>query len=519
MDRRRFLQSLSALGGTALLPRRAPATIAPEHARPRTEWGVQSGDVTAEGAVVWSRTDRPAHMHVQWALDPGFKSAVRGPVRAVTAATDFTGKVPLTGLPSGRDIFYRVAFVDQATRAYGPPLLGRFRTPDLLGRQPVSFAWSGDTCGQGYGINPDMGGMIIHERIRAENPDVFIHCGDLIYADQPLRASKGSHGRVWHNLITPEKSKVAETLAEFRGNYRYNLLDEPMRGLCAEVPWIVNWDDHETKNNWWPGRVLDEDRRYTLEKRCDVLAARGRQAFLEYTPLATGKAAPERIYRQLSLGPHLDVFVLDARTFRGPNSRGDQKVESAETRVYGEAQLAWFNHALTTSKATWKLVVNNAPLGLLVAHDRYAYETIANGGGPPRGRELELVRILKAQRAAQAHNVVWITADVHYAAAHRYDPERAIYKDFDPFWEFVAGPINAASLGPNRKDPTFGITEVFCGLPPGTKPGLSPLAGFQFYGVGRIDPVSRALTVSLHNLAGKRLWATTLPWLGPQAPR
>ena len=35
----------------------------------------------------------------------------------------------------------------------------------------------------------------------------------------------------------------------------------------------------------------------------------------------------------------------------------------------------------------------------------------------------------------------WITADVHYCAAHEYHPTRAKFTDFDPFWEFVAGPL------------------------------------------------------------------------------
>ena len=51
-------------------------------------------------------------------------------------------------------------------------------------------------------------------------------------------------GSVWRNLVTEEKSKVAETLNEVRGNYRYNLLDENLRAFNAEVPQIWQWDDH-----------------------------------------------------------------------------------------------------------------------------------------------------------------------------------------------------------------------------------------------------------------------------------
>ena len=74
------------------------------------------------------------------------------------------------------------------------------------------------------------------------------------------------------------------------------------------------------------------------------------------------------------------------------------------------------------------------------------------------GREPELARVLSACQAAGVTNVVLITADVHYTAAHHYSPERAAYTDFDPFWEFVSGPL-AAETFPRKDgllDRTFG---------------------------------------------------------------
>ena len=64
--------------------------------------------------------------------------------------------------------------------------------------------------------------------------------------------------------------------------------------------------------------------------------------------------------------------------------------------------------------------------------------------------------MLSAFKRHRVKNVVWITADVHYCAAHHYDPARAAFTDFDPFWEFVAGPIAAGTFGPNQLDGTFG---------------------------------------------------------------
>lgn len=76
-------------------------------------------------------------------------------------------------------------------------------------------------------------------------------------------------------------------------------------------------------------------------------------------------------------------------------------------------------------------------------------------------RELEIADLLRFVQRAEVRNTVWLTADVHYCAAHHYSPERAAFKDFAPFWEFVAGPLNAGSFGPNALDGTFGPQVMF----------------------------------------------------------
>ena len=101
----------------------------------------------------------------------------------------------------------------------------------------VTFAWSADTVGQGWGINAAWGGLRIYETMRRAQPDFFVHTGDTIYADSPLPPEiQLPDGTMWKNVVTPAKSKVAETLDEFRGNYTYNLLDEHVRRFNAEVP-------------------------------------------------------------------------------------------------------------------------------------------------------------------------------------------------------------------------------------------------------------------------------------------
>jgi alkaline phosphatase D len=126
----------------------------------------------------------------------------------------------------------------------------------------------------------------------------------------------------------------------------------------------------------------------------------------------------------------------------------------------------------------------------------------------PRGREHEIARLLQRLQQAGVRNVVWVTADVHYCAAHHYAPERAAFTRFDPFWEFVAGPMHAGTFGPNALDGTFGPAVRFASAAP--SPNRPPSDNLQFYGTLDIDPGTRALTAALWDVTGKKLWSTEL---------
>ncbi|MEJ7616451.1 MAG: PhoD-like phosphatase N-terminal domain-containing protein [Pyrinomonadaceae bacterium] len=215
MKRRFFLQS-SVYAAGHLAAARAPGIITSERLRPALPCGVQSGDVDAQRAIIWARADRRARMIVEYATTESFRrvSRIAGPV--AHEATDFTARVDLRDLPRGQRIFYRVKFEDLRDRKLASDHVGgTLRTPPAM-RRDVLFAWSGDTAGQGWGINADWGGMKIFEAIRQLNPDFFVHSGDTIYADGPLQAEvKLDDGSLWKNIVTPEKAKVAETLTSF----------------------------------------------------------------------------------------------------------------------------------------------------------------------------------------------------------------------------------------------------------------------------------------------------------------
>ena len=508
-SRRSFLSAtMKAAAGFTL----APSLLRQDAARPGIPFGASIGDVMGNRAILWSKTDRPARMFVEWATTESFQDrhVVRGPV--TTQAVDYTARVDVIGLPRNQRIFYRVLFEEEHSRNQSVRVSGSFLSaPALASPRDITFAWSADTVGQGWGINKEWGGLRMYDTMRRAQPDFFVHTGDTIYADSIVPPEiRLPDGTVWKNVVTPAKSKVAETLEEFRGNYTYNMLDEHVRRFNAEVPQIVLWDDHEVKNNWYPGMSLDKDARYK-EKNIAVLAANARRAFLEHSPIRLSSAPMPPIYRSCSYGPLLDVFAIDLRTYRGPNSANRQPSASRDTSHAGPQQLAWLKRALRSSTAVWKVIASDLPIGLIVRDEDGAFEAVANAdGGTPLGRELEIADLLRFMQQERIRNVVWITGDVHYAAAHRYEPERALFKAFDPVWEFVAGTLHSGTFGPNELDATFGPEARFNSVERGAPAGRGPAAGLQFFGLVRISAKTGVMTVDLRNLAGETIYTVDL---------
>ena len=483
MKRREFLRAAALAGAWPLLG---------ASQQPSPPW-VASGDCSPHRVILCSRAPGPARMQVEWSLRRDFRNphAVLGP--RAGPETDFTAQLELRRLPAAHTIHYRVGWQGQP----GAPVAGQFKTPPAIPGTPIRLVWGADVVGQGWGIDPAHGGLLTFQSMAEARPDFFLHCGDSIYADNPVPASIVlDDGSLWRNRVTPEKSRVAQTLDDFRGNHRYNLLDPHYRNFLAQVPVIAQWDDHEVCDNWWPGVA-------------SPLAALSLRAFTEYWPITKiYHQGRRRIYRQIAYGPDLDLFALDLRSYRGPNSLNRQTEAGPATSMMGREQLNWLKASLLQSRATWKVIGGEMPIATF--SPQYGLDNWANGVGPPLGREFELAELLAFLKHHSITNVVWLSADVHYAAAVQFDPGRASFRDFLPFWEFIAGPLHAGTFAPNGPvDPTFGAEQTFCAVPADLKPNRPPSQGLQFFGM--VEVVGRQLTVTFHDRAGRELHRQRLP--------
>ena len=212
-----------------------------------------------------------------------------------------------------------------------------------------------------------------------------------------------------------------------------------------------------------------------------------------------------RIYRKVSYGPLLDIFLLDMRSYRGPNDHGRDETLNPACRILGAAQTEWLKRELAASNATWKVIAADMPISIV------SQDAIAQGYGAPLGREHEIAEVLTFIKHADVRNTVWITADMHYTAAHYYDPNRAVFQEFDPFWEFISGPIHAGTWAPGPLDNTFGPAVMYqngCSAEQGEN--LAPCFGLQFFGHVAIDGDTEVMTVTLKDVNDRDLWSTRI---------
>ncbi|MBI2359366.1 MAG: alkaline phosphatase D family protein [Deltaproteobacteria bacterium] len=217
----------------------------------------------------------------------------------------------------------------------------------------------------------------ILDSVRLSRPDFFIHLGDTIYAD-----------RDW----------IATELGEFWAKYRANRKDPPTRRLLAETSLYVIWDDHEVENDYYGEHPL---------------AKIGQKAFFDYWPVRQDPGDPYRLYRSFRWGKAAEIFLLDTRQHRRPG----------EGTMLGQKQKEWLLRGLSSSDAWFKFIATSVPF-TAPGSDRW-------GGYPKERRE-----ILKFIGEQNIPGVVFIAADVHYAAVSRVPESRGLR-------EVMVGPIAA----------------------------------------------------------------------------
>lgn len=402
-----------------------------------TAWLVTCGDdeaVAAASALL--DPDEDSAVVAIWADRAGALAEViamaggRTVAGAQTLLDGEIGRLVLTGLlpDTTHDVTVRIA-----GRVLGPH---RVRTaPRADDPRPVRIAVSAD-----YDPNPAFASGLLDALIAAE-PEIVISIGDFPYADN---------------------GPPAMTVDEYRARHVELRAHPPVRALHEACGMWAIYDDHEVRNDWDGRTRFDEPARY----------AAALQVWDEFFPQRA--AAGEVRYRRWRWGAHLECFLLDCRRFRSAN----HAVDDPQKTMLGAEQHRWLIDGVTSSTATFKLILTSIPLDYGAGDDHWAsFQT---------ERDALLAALVGTP------GVLFASGDQHWFAAHRH-----------------AFGIREMQIGPLARG---------LGIPPPAAPGV--LFRAVRYNAGLIDIAGDQLTMTGLGADGERFYQETVSAadLTPRAP-
>jgi hypothetical protein len=306
----------------------------------------------------------------------------------VDASSDFSAVVPLDGLQPGQA--YALRTQTRAPGADNPSstLTGQFKTlpaKDVL----TKFRLAVGTC-QDFPDRDGPHGFDLYRTLTKRNTDAFIMAGDVVYYDELGRSVPLAYYHWQRTYSLP-------TLIEFH----------------RQVPTYFLKDDHDTYvNDSWPGQRHPWTEDFTFED--------GQRIFVQQTGL------PSPAYRTFNIGQDLQVWLMEGRDYRSPNTDPDGPDKS----IWGAEQKAWLKRTLDASTAQFKIIVSPTPL---VGPDREnKRDNHSNKVFQAEGNEVR--RMLAAYP-----NTVSVCGDRHWQY-HSVDPVSGLH-------EFSVGPASDRHAG------------------------------------------------------------------------
>jgi phosphodiesterase/alkaline phosphatase D-like protein len=400
--------------------------------------GVASGEPSARAVTLWSRleTDRlRSGARLVVAKDKDLRQVVSNTVVPTGRGINGTLKARIGGLEPREEYFYK--FISGSDES---PVGRTLTAPAPGSAEPLRVGFS--SC-QNY----PFGFFATHRDAVAQSLDLQLFLGDYMYETRES------------GPVRPDDIETTD-LESYRAKYRRYRAEPELRELHRLVPMAHIWDDHEVADNY----NEPEEKRATAQQRAFAY----RVAF-EWLPRMTMPQERFRIYRKLSYGDMLDVFLLDTRQYRtgagtvagSPTQGGGQG-----SPLLGPEQLAWLLRELRASKAKWKLIAQQ----IVVATIYYIGNTVQNPDawdGHQAERDAILDAIAGPDPANPAiDNVVWITGDVHAFIANnlptRFDQVRYTAGQTPPVsTEYVGGSVTSPGIPDAPRSPRAPWNELY----------------------------------------------------------
>lgn len=394
--------------------------------------------------LVWVQTEKPADVSIQY-WEKGDKTIHKTDPVHTEKATAYIARIIADEVTMGKKYEYEV-LVNGKKMAFDYAL--EFQTQDLwqYRHDPPAFSFIFGTCnyvneegtdrpGRGYG-----GADEVYGSMHAKKPDFMLWGGDNFYYREPDYTRTGMIHRNDHARAV-----------------------KSMQPLLANVHHYAIWDDHDYGPN-------DSDRSFPLKHMS-----------LEMFKLYWGNTNfvfPDEGITSKFQWADVEFFMMDDRWNKAPNELNDPNKD-----YWGAKQMNWLLDALSSSKASFKIIVN----GGQVVSPAKVFENMAN-------YEAERTFLLKELKNRKIPGVLFLTGDRHISDLNKLEREGTY-----PLYDLTVSPMTAGKADAVKLD--YNETLV-----PGTLVQERAFSKIEVTGPLK----DRTLTITLFNVKGEVLWTKEL---------
>jgi phosphodiesterase/alkaline phosphatase D-like protein len=467
--------------------------------------GVAAGDASSTDAVLWTRAENGGNttsLTAQVATDQGFANIVATLSGTSRSDSDFTLKLPASGLAANTRYYYRFVAPDGVASP-----IGQFVTaPPPQQRVGVRFAFSGDADGR-FRPYPSIANL------PAQKLDFFVFLGDAMYET----ASTGSPSVPLITGETTDPTQLETGLKAYQRKYLENMLGvDPASGqqsasgqpslqpMLAATGSYTLLDNHELGNRSLQSggappsapsdttdRVFDVNSTGSYDNRTAAFLTT-EKAFLDFHPTHSSilgdpvrgyalsgprvvdpadlrSDGTAQLYFAQQWGANCIYIQIDDRSYRDirlakPGNRGPiddtgPRADNPNRTMLGTTQLQWLKNTLKQAQTNgifWKFIAVSSPIDQVGG--RSTTGRLPNGQ-PDRtqspdgkswwgGYRSERNQLLKFIADNHIDHVVFLTTDDHMTRVTQLqylaDPNSPDSKTLVPgSFQLLAGPIGA----------------------------------------------------------------------------
>jgi len=281
------------------------------------------GNPAATGATIVARTDAVASVKIRYSVNSDLSASTDSAAQTTASAEFFTKKFTLSGLTANTQ--YSYAVVIDGTVVAGKN--GKFKT------LPSSGPWQGKILMSSCAVTSSDGGtsgaspFLVWDRIATQNPDLFIHMGDMWYETVAL----GNNESEWYPYLDSSLG-IEKQMVIYRNRW------------TLYIP-----DDHDGGAN---------NRSSTYVGKPALLTAYQRFAPSPALPNVNATAPDNNLSHATVVG-RVRIIMLDVRSSRTSVSATDN---SSKTCL-GATQKQWFKDQLLAMKQAGEVGIVVMPNG------------------------------------------------------------------------------------------------------------------------------------------------------------